>query len=52
VILKFSSDRVFVIRLRPAPGIDGIRALRLLLKRLLRRFGLVCIDAREEKNKP
>jgi hypothetical protein len=31
---------VYVIGLRPEPEVDGIRALRALLKIALRRFGL------------
>jgi hypothetical protein len=38
----------FTVRLRPEPRVDPIRALRLGLKSLLRRYGLRCISAREE----
>jgi hypothetical protein len=40
----------FVVRLRPEPHVDAIKALRALLKVALRRFGLraVTIDARIE----
>jgi hypothetical protein len=38
---------VFVLRLRPEPRIDAIRALRALLKVALRRFGLRVIHAEE-----
>jgi hypothetical protein len=38
----------FVIRLRPAPGSDGIRALRLLLKVALRRFGMRAVEVKKE----
>jgi hypothetical protein len=31
---------IYVIRLRPERGVDAIRALRLVLKYLLRRFGM------------
>jgi hypothetical protein len=42
---------VFVVRLRSIrPNSDGIRGLRWVLKILLRRFGFVCIDAREEQS--
>jgi hypothetical protein len=41
---------VFVIRLRARPGSDGIRSLRAILKTLLRRHRLVCVDAREERS--
>jgi hypothetical protein len=37
-----------VLRLRPEPNIDPIRALRAVLKYLLRRHGFRCISAREE----
>jgi hypothetical protein len=40
---------VFVIKLQAAPGTDSIRALRALLKILVRRFGLRCLSAREEQ---
>jgi hypothetical protein len=38
---------VFVLELRPEPGVDAVLALRALLKITLRRFGLRCIAARE-----
>jgi hypothetical protein len=41
---------VFVIKLRARPGRDGIHALRAILKTLLRRHRLRCIDAREERS--
>jgi hypothetical protein len=37
----------FVVTFVAAPGIDGVRALRWLLKRARRQYGLVAIDARE-----
>jgi hypothetical protein len=40
---------VFVITLRPEPGIDPVLALRALLKVTLRRFGLRCISAHENQ---
>jgi hypothetical protein len=41
---------VFVVRIRPTrPNSDGIRGLRWILKTLLRRYGFICIDAREEQ---
>jgi hypothetical protein len=40
--------RLFVLKLRPLPGVDAIRALRHVLKRLLRTYGLRCVDLREE----
>jgi hypothetical protein len=40
----------FVVHLRPeADCTDPIKALRELLKRALRNWGLRCIDCREEK---
>lgn len=39
---------VFVLRLRAAPGVDPVRALRAALKVLLRRFGLKAIEVAEE----
>jgi len=38
----------FLVRLRPAPGPDGIRALRAALKALWRRHGIRCISAVQE----
>jgi hypothetical protein len=38
------SSRIFVLRLRPLPRVDPIRALRGALKTLLRRHGLRCIS--------
>ena len=42
-------QRTFQITLRNQPGVDAIRALRALLKRALRSYGLKCLDAREVK---
>jgi hypothetical protein len=42
------SAPIFTIRLTPAPGTDGIKALRFALKLLLRRFGLRCLSIEEE----
>jgi hypothetical protein len=40
---------VFVLRLRPEPRVtDPVRALRSALKRLLRSYGLRCVDIRED----
>jgi hypothetical protein len=33
----------FLIELRPQPGVDAVRALRMALKVLLRRFGLKAV---------
>jgi hypothetical protein len=38
----------FVITLVPMRGTDGVRALRWLLKRARRQFGLIAVDVREE----
>ena len=40
-------QQVFVLRLRPEPGVDAMHALRTALKFLLRRCGLrvISIDA-------
>lgn len=38
---------MFVVRFTSAPGTDGVRALRGLLKVVLRRFGLRCISAQD-----
>jgi hypothetical protein len=40
---------VYTIRLRPEPGVDGIRALRALLKRALRAHRLRCISVEEAR---
>ena len=37
--------------LQPLPGVDAIRALRWVLKGLLRQHGMKCVDLREEKPK-
>jgi hypothetical protein len=43
-----AKDRpVYVLELRPEPGVDPVLALRALLKLTLRRFGMRCISARE-----
>jgi hypothetical protein len=39
---------IYIVRLRPLPGIDAVRALRAALKVLLRRFGLKAIEVKEE----
>jgi hypothetical protein len=42
--------RVYILKLEGRPDADSahVRTLRFLLKYLLRRRGLVCVDAREE----
>src|SRR5262245_10814059 len=42
----------FVITFSPGVGVDGIRALRLLLKSARRRFGLVAVDVYEDRSSP
>jgi hypothetical protein len=37
---------IFVLRLRAEPGADAVRKLRALLKTMLRRYRLRCLDAR------
>jgi hypothetical protein len=45
-----AADRpIFILRLRPEPGVAGLRALRAALKVLLRRFGLKVVDIKEEE---
>jgi hypothetical protein len=39
----------FVLTLRPLPGVDAIRSLRGVLKKLLRQHGMRCVNLREEK---
>jgi hypothetical protein len=39
---------IYVVRLRPQPRVDAIRALKAALKLLGRRFGLKAIEIREE----
>jgi hypothetical protein len=44
------NDRpTFVLVLRPLPGVDGLRAIRALIKIALRKFGLRCVMLREEQ---
>jgi hypothetical protein len=46
------NDRpTFVLVLRPLPGVDGLRAIRALIKIALRKFGLRCVMLREEQAK-
>jgi hypothetical protein len=37
----------FVVTFTPMPGVDGVRALRSLVKAAARRYGLIAVDARE-----
>jgi hypothetical protein len=42
-----SHREAYVLTLQPPPGVDPIRALQWVLKGLLRRYGLKCVDIRE-----
>jgi hypothetical protein len=42
----------FVIVFTPSPGVDAVRSLRLLLRAAKRRFGLVAVDAYEDRSSP
>jgi hypothetical protein len=44
-----SARRVFLLRLETKRGDDAIRGLRWLLRVLLRRFQIRCIECREEE---
>jgi hypothetical protein len=48
-VLRALAERaVYVVRFRPAsPGVDGVKALRMLLKSALRGFGLRCVSVEE-----
>jgi len=46
--VKANDQPVFVVRLRPQPNVDPIKALRWFLRSALRRYGLLCIEAYEE----
>jgi hypothetical protein len=41
------SASTFVLTLTPLPGVDGVRALRRVLKGLLRQHGLKCVGLRD-----
>ena len=49
-------DREFIVRLRLPPGEDdpkaGIRKLRAILKRLLRRYGIKAVSCEPAKQPP
>jgi hypothetical protein len=38
----------FVLTLAPLPGTDAVKSLRWILKAVLRRHGMRCVDLREE----
>jgi len=39
---------IYVLKLRALPGVDAIRALRPVLKKLLRQYGLKCVSVSAE----
>jgi hypothetical protein len=39
---------IYILKLRPAPGSDHVKALRWALKILWRRFGLRCVSVEQE----
>jgi hypothetical protein len=46
--VKAADRPIYKLSVRAEPGVDGIRALRWLLKSMLRRHGLRCVDIRRE----
>lgn len=46
-MIRRAEGQMFMVTLRAAPQVDGIRAIRWLLKTALRRFGLRCVDVQE-----
>jgi hypothetical protein len=44
-----NNSRIFILCIRSNPGVDAIRALRCVLKRLPRDYGFICTDIREIK---
>jgi hypothetical protein len=42
---------VYLLRLRPEPGVDHARALRHVLKRLLRDYGMHCVSCEKEEER-
>jgi hypothetical protein len=47
--IRGRDQQVFVLRLVPLPGTDPIKALRAVLKVLLRRFGLRALSVRQDE---
>jgi len=45
-----SERPIYRLRLRPLKDVDPIRALRHVLKRLLRTYGMKCISVEEEND--
>lgn len=46
--VKAADRPVYKLSVRAEPGVDEVRALRWLLKSMLRRFGMRCLDIRRE----
>jgi hypothetical protein len=44
-----SERPIFLLRVRPLKDVDPIRALRWILKRMLRDYGMQAISCEEEK---
>jgi len=44
-----SARPVFVVRLRPLPGVNAVRALRVFLKRALRAAGMQALSVDQER---
>jgi class 3 adenylate cyclase len=45
-----SERPTYILTLRPESGVDGLRALRRLLKRLLRDHGLRCVGIEADRS--
>jgi hypothetical protein len=45
--MRTEPPRIFVLKLRALPGVDAIRELRLLLKRIPRTHGFRCVSCEE-----
>lgn len=43
---------VYIVHLKPAPKVDGIRALKGGLKTLLRPYGLRCVSIKQARKRP
>jgi hypothetical protein len=43
---------IYLVRFKPDAGVDGIHAMRALLKIARRRLGLIALDAVEEPDSP
>ena len=48
--MTISTGRIFILCIRSNPGVDAIRSLRWVLKRILRDYGFSCTDIRELKS--